>query len=206
MAYVKFTVESQNLTLEQDVYNWRLLQDAFIRVGSHDSFRGVRVALRTTCIILLGVSQKMFHELNRKPRDWVRNHTVFSSQPDYTPPACSKCKGTGTLDWVERATGVPLTIGPSHKRRLNRFTRDPDHVLVYEKFKEHGDPEPLYYSTMSTILSRSLVNKGETRCKHCHGTGVALDGRLQIFPNMPRLRRQLRLMKVSDYEAMGKDM
>ena len=203
MAYVRFIVESQNLTLEQDVYNWRILQDAFIRIGNYDSFRGVRVALRDTCILLLGVSQNMFHELNKKPRDWVRNHTVYSTQPDYLPPACSKCRGAGKLDWVERATGVPFLMGHDYIARQQRFIRDPDHVLVYEKFKDHGTPEPAYYSTMDTILARSLVKKGEARCKHCHGTGLALDGRLQIFPNMPKLRRQLKLMKVNDYEAMG---
>jgi len=199
MALIRFGVESQDLELEQDIYHWRVLQDAYIRIGN-DSYRGVRVCLRHSTIVIMGLSQARFSEMNEKPRDYLYNNTVFSRQGDYEPGPCSKCRGTGKLDWVESATGVPFSSGERRRAREKRFTRDPDHILLYEKPKDR--PNKPYFSTMGTIFSRTMLEPGETRCKWCHGVGLTLDGRLQMFPNMPALRRRLTLVRTSHWKAV----
>jgi len=203
MAMIRFVVEAQNLVLNKDIYHWRVLQDAHIRIGS-DLFVGIRVSLRTSTVVIMGLTQNAFHLLNSKPRDYLKDNTVFSSQPAFQPNICVKCAGKGKIDWVERATGVQTRI--FNRVSMERFARDAEHVLLYEKLEEHKDRAGAYFSTKGTIFSRTTVDKGEYLCKHCHGVGLALDGRLQMFSNMPKLRTQLKLMKVKDYEEMGATM
>ena len=193
MAIIRFRVKSQDLLQAEDVYDWRVMQNALMSIAD-DNYKAIRVCTLTKTIIIMGMTQQALINLNKRHRSYISENTVFSEQYSYQPGPCMKCRGAGKLDWVNRITGVPFL---SWRERTQMYSRDPDHVLWYEPVNAISHP---HYSNMETVFSRTTLGKGEVLCNKCHGIGLELDGRLKMFPNMPKMRNRIRVVEANHYD------
>ena len=198
----KTGVEDINPTI--DITNWRAIKRYDMFVGNwmigQDHYPGSLMVLQDLTYIVSLPFREILAFDSLPPR--TIKEALFSHAPGAAPGYCGCCKGSGKLDWVDKA----MARGDYRKelvrsmrdfeRKRKTFKRDKNHFLLYrdKDSKISG----------RTLLSLTTIDERiECYCPECSGTGLMLDGRRRIFESMPRIRKSLFRVERKFYEDMA---
>lgn len=102
------------------------------------------------------ISMTRFHEINS------RNLTVkISYEFRRSTLMCSRCGGSGIVDWVDRA--LKGSIREMTGVEKNRYIRHKGPIKILKN-----------YLGRSMYISRQKLRKGEGLCPDCHGGGIQI--------------------------------
>lgn len=189
MAILTFNQSSEKRIAELNISEWRVIRQSTLWVGHFRiGFDYIRSSLITlahgTYNVALTTNQII--SLDGFPKTYVKEGVIFSNAGGASSGYCGSCRGSGKIDWVSKAMVPPNhrlpSIGKTGEIARDSFTRDQSGFLLY-KFDT--------ISTQRVILSRTILERSESYCKECSGTGIILDGRMRMFSGMPKIRKSL---------------
>lgn len=169
-----------------DIHNWRVIYSAHAAMRYSSSVDGVFVKTDQHMWFLPGILFETL--LNFLFVDKATSlEQFFVRYGDMNIPFCSRCKGSGRLDWV---SDITFLSNPAV------YIREPDVILQYSKVLKHENKIEQIFPLL--YISRTKLVDGEFYCRQCSGTGLQLDARFKLFSGLRKIRYRLKVSNVYD--------
>jgi len=177
------------------IENWRFMRECMYYHGDAGSTLGTAIILPDRMIKIMGYTPTMIRDIILN--DEVVNNAIYSTAYRLHPGWCNKCWGAGKLDWIDTAVQSPRRHPTDEHKYARHFVRERRTVLFYEDQSMVGGYD------FSSLFAHVKIEdfRIETICKHCHGTGIHLDGRRTLFQGMVGLRRRLKEFKWNEKDV-----
>jgi len=164
-----------------DIHDWRMIKEGVVYVDHHKRAEvGVLISAKDQIRFMPHMTIKQIMEYNNHGKEikFEHYHVGYRSK-DEAITYCYDCKGIGKFDWIQQAAVARrLKWGDAPKH----FVRDETCYYVHPEFDNY-------------LFSKVQLQPGDVYCSLCHGFGIMLDARFNIFKGMVGIKK--RLIKVN---------
>jgi len=173
------TYKQQYLTQKStvDITDWRII---LFGANNHERLReaeGLYILVGQVTFFIPFITTKQFldffYDTKLKDKVYLEAYHLYTHVDQ---PICFKCYGSGKRDWVSTITNSFIK---------GKFVRD-ENVLYQYRFNKNLISPDLF-------LSRVKLDKGDTFCQNCMGTGVLLDARFRFLSGFIKPKQRIKI-------------